>query len=243
MYIHAYVDFHQAQRMQKSASFRYAEEEAEIPFLYHEVLECDYRGLIHTISDHDITLRVPEGAVTKGDTVHFELGVSMYGPFRFPENARPISPIIWLCLLEEDSELQEELEMHVPHFFMHLTEQRIQQHRVRFAKAHHDYSVETRANCDMSYNFRQFGSQPSFIHKEGKCYAVLASKHYCFLCLSVDNSRELAMDAGYCLVRIEPSPYCVIFLATFFMETCLTVRLSYQINTYDVICTLFHNRV
>jgi hypothetical protein len=210
--------------MQKSASFRYAEEEAEIPFLHHEVLECDHTGLTHTISDHDITLRIPEGAVSEGETVHFELGVSMFGTFSFPENTRPISPIIWLCLLEEDSELQGELEMHVPHFFMHLTEQRIRRHKVRFAKAHHDYS---RDSHDISYNFRQFGSQPSFIFKERKCYAVLASKHCCFLCLSVENSRELAMDAGYCLVRIEPSPYSVIFLATFFLETCLKVRLSY----------------
>ena len=211
--------------MKKSVAFHYAEE-AEIPFLHHQVLECDYRGLTHTISDHDITLKIPEGTVSKGETVHFELGVSLYGPFRFPENTRPISPIIWLCLLEDDYELQKEFEMYVPHFLMNLTEQRIRQHQVCFAKAHHDYSMETKDKHDMSYNFCRFGSQTSFIFKDEKCYAVLASKHCCFLLLLAENSRELAMDAGYCLVRIEDSPYKVYFLATFFMETCLTVRLS-----------------
>ncbi len=91
---------------QKSESFRHAEEIAKVPFLHHEVLECDHRGLTHTISDYDITLRIPEGAVSKGDTVHFEVGVCVYGPFRFPENTRSISPIIWLCL-RENYELQE----------------------------------------------------------------------------------------------------------------------------------------
>lgn len=212
--------------MRKSASFRYAEEEAEIPFLHHQVLECDYKGLTHTDTDHDITLRIPEGVVSKGETVHIELGVCLYGPFTFPENTRPISPIIWLCLLEEDYELREEFEIHIPHFLMHLTEQRIRQYQVCFAKAHHNYSMETKDEHGMSYTYRQFGPQPSFIVKDEKCYAVLASKHCCFLLLLAKDSRELAMDAGYCLVRIETPPCTVFFLATFFIEAFLTVRLS-----------------
>ena len=186
------------------------------------MLECDYRGLRHTVSDHDITLRVPEGAVPEGEIVHLEVGVTMYGPFSFPENTRPISPIIWLCL-EEDYELKEKFEIYVPHFLMHLTEQRIQHHQVCFAKAHHEYGMEVKNKHDTSYSFRQFGSQPSFIYKDEKHYAVLTSKHCCFLCLSAQNARELAMDAGYCLVRIQPSPLKVQFLATFFLETCLNV--------------------
>ena len=215
--------FHQAQRVQKSESFCYAEERAEIPFLHHQVLECNYMGLEHPVSDHDITLRVPKGAVPEGEAIHFEIGVTMYGPFSFPENTRPISPIIWLCLLEEDYELQKEFEIYVPHFLMHLTEQRIQHHQVCFAKAHHNMDKH-----DMSYTFRQFGSQPSFISKESdeKCYAVLMSKHCCFLCLSAPNTHELALVTEYCVVRIEPSPHEVYFLATFLLETCLQVRVS-----------------
>ena len=210
--------------MQKSESFHHAEESAEIPFLHHQMLECDHRGLTHTVSDHDITLRIPEGAVSEGETIHFEIGVTIYGPFSFPENTRPISPIIWLCLLEEDYELQKEFEIYVPHFLMHLTEQRIRHHQVCFTKAHHDYSMEMKDRHDMSYTFHQFGSQPSFIFKDEKYYATLMSKHCCFLCFSAENTRDLAKAAGYCLVRIEPSPYEVYFSATFFLETWLKVR-------------------
>ena len=190
------------------------------------MLECDHRGLTHTVSDHDITLRIPKGSVCEGETIHFEIGVTMYGPFSFPENTRPISPIIWLCLLEEDYELQKEFEIYVPHFLMHLTEQRIRHHQVCFAKAHHNYSMEMKDKHDMSYTFRQFGSQPSFIFKNEKCYAALTSKHCCFLCLSVPNTRELAQVTEYCMVRIDTSPNEVCFLATFLLETCLQVRIS-----------------
>ena len=215
------TDLHQDQ---KSESFHHAEERGKIPFLHHEVLECDYRGLIHTISDHDITFRIPEGAVSKGDAVHFELGVSIYGPFRFPENTRPISPIIWVCLLEENYKLKRQFEIVLPHFLMYQTEHRIQQHRVSFAKAHHKYSMEMKDKTDMSYIFRQFGSQPSFVIEDEKYYAVMTSNHFCFLTLLAEESCNLARDAEYCLVRIESSPYEVYFVATFFMETWLKVR-------------------
>ena len=223
-YLIIYIEFHKVECVQKSTFFCHAEKRAEIPFLYHQVLECSYRGLTHTISDHDITIKIPEGAVSEGETVHIEFGVSMYGPFRFPENTRPISPIIWLCLLEEDYELKEMFEISVPHFFMHLTEQRIRDHQVHFAKAHHKH-IQVK-DKHASYTFHQLDTQPSFIAKNDKHYAILESKHCCFLCLAkhTRNTYKLAMDAGYCLVRIEPSPDEVYFVATFSLSTCLQVR-------------------
>ena len=214
---------HQAQ---KSESFRHAEERARIPFLHHQVLECDYKGLAYNVSDHDVTLRIPEGAVSKGETVHLELGVCLYGPFTFPDNTRPISPIIWLCLLEENYELQETFEISVPHFLMYLTKQRIRHLQTSFAKAYHTGIEAEDKNTSYMYNFHQLDSQPSFVSKNEKNFAILTSKHCCFFCLLAQNTRELAVAAGYCLVRIEPSPYEVCFSATFFLKTCIKVRLS-----------------
>ena len=218
---------------QKSESFRNAEERAKVPFLHHEVLECDHRGLIHNISDHDVTLRVPEGAVSKGEKVHFELGVSMYGPFGFPENTRPISPIIWVCLLEENYELQKMFEFYVPHFLTYLTEQRIQHLQIHLAKAYHkDVKEEDKKfNTNCGYNFHLLDSQPSFISKNGRDFAILTSKHCCFLCLLAPNTRKLAEAAGYCLVRIEPRPDIVCFSATFFYKHFIDVRVSLCIHT------------
>ena len=83
-----------------SVSFTEAEKRAHIPFLYHKLLECDHCGLEYTIEDHDVTLRIPPGAVSTGKKIYFEIGVAMYGPFIFPDNFQPISPILWCCIEE-----------------------------------------------------------------------------------------------------------------------------------------------
>ena len=88
-----------------------------LPFLHYERLDCDHNGLDHVNEDHDITLRIPEGAVAEGEKVHFEVGVAMYGPFTFPENTQPISPILWLHLLEEDIKLSKYFELVLPHCY------------------------------------------------------------------------------------------------------------------------------
>ena len=69
------------------------------------------------IADHDITLRIPEGAVAVGEKVHFEVGVAMYSPLYLPGNTQPISPILWLHLLEEDIKLNKDFELILPHCY------------------------------------------------------------------------------------------------------------------------------
>ena len=60
-------------------------------------MECDHHSQEYTIQDHDITLKIPEGAVPTGKKIRFEIAVAMYGPFKFEKDMQPISPILWLC--------------------------------------------------------------------------------------------------------------------------------------------------
>ena len=203
----------------------YFAEAKTVPFLYHHLLECDSSQLDYTIEDHDITLRIPEGAVAEGEKVHFEVGVAMYGPFVFPENTQPISPILWLCLLEEDVQLKKPFQVILPHYLTGLSKERIEYHQVRFAKANHsDYPY---IGNQMSYKFQQRDDKPRLASTGYRNYGVLISKHCCFYCLQANQTPELAMDAGYCLARIEysPSPQwnVIHFSATFFLDTCLRV--------------------
>lgn len=46
--------------------FSTAQNTAKVPFLDHQMLECDFNGQEYTNVDHDITLRIPNGAVAKG---------------------------------------------------------------------------------------------------------------------------------------------------------------------------------
>ena len=198
---------------------------AEVPFLDYQMLECDYSGLRYTNVDHDITLRIPEGAVAKGEKIHFEVGIAMYGPFIFPKNTQPISPILWLCLLEEDIKLKKPFQVVLPHYLIGLDHERIQYHEVEFIKASHSDCTD-----QMSYNFQYCENiKPVLASIGSRNYGVLISKHCCFYCLKARKTPKLAMDSGYCLVRIErlvSSMNEVYFLTIYFLESCLKVSCS-----------------
>ena len=213
------------QQVCQSTYFSIAEKTAKVPFLDHRMLECDCNGQECTNMDHDITVRIPEGAVAEGEKVHFEVGVAMYGPFIFPENTQPISPILWLCLLEEDAQLKKPFQIILPHYLTGLSKERIEHHQVRFVKANHnDYTFE---DNHMSYKFHNYDTKPLLASSGHRNYSILISKHCCFYCLEAKLTPELAMDAGYCLVRIElcisPRKYEFYFAGIYFLDTCLRV--------------------
>ena len=215
------------QYVHQSTYFHTAEETAHVPFLDHQILEVDCAGREYTNVDHDITLRIPEGAVAEGKKIHFEVGVAMYGPFIFPENTQPISPILWLCILEEDIELRKSFQVVVPHYLTGLSKERIQHHQVRFSKASHcNYTF---VDNQMTYKFQYCDSKPHLASSGYRNYGVLLSKHCCFYCLQASVTPELAMDAGYCLVQIESSLSLqrneVFFAGIYFLDTCLRVKL------------------
>lgn len=160
--------------------------------------------------------------------MHFEVGVAMYGLFIFPENTQPISPILWLCLLEEDVELKKPFQIVLPHYLTGLSKEKIQyDHQVRFAKAKHSNS--TVLDTQMCYRFEQCNNEPQFASTGYRNYGVLISKHCCFYCLDANVTPKLATDAGYCLVRVERLSMIsltneVYFSIIYFLESCLRVR-------------------
>ena len=205
--------------------FTEAEKRAHVPFHHHKLLECDCRGQEYTIKDHDITLRIPEGAIPVGKKIHFEIAVAMFGPFRFPENMQPISPILWLCL-QEDSALTMPFQVIFPHFLSELTKEKAQYHQINFAKADHNkYFIE---DGQMKYTFQPCDTKPYFASSGSRSFGVLLANHCCFYCLQANQTQELAMDAGYCLARIESfisQQRCeVYFSAVYCLPTCLRVR-------------------
>ena len=192
----------------------------------HHLLECDYNALEYTIEDHDITLRIPEGTVAKGEKFHIEIGVAMYGPFIFPEKTQIISPIVWLCI-QESVELKKPLRLILPHFLVGLSRKRLQYHNITFTKASHEYSFE---NGQMMYRFEDSGAQVLLASSGNKGYGVIRLTHCCFYCIQADHTLELARDAGYCLARIENNTVFshqrneICFTAVYFLRTCIKVR-------------------
>ena len=209
--------------VKQSSCFNEAKERAKVPFLHHQVLECGYDGIDFTIEDHDITVRIPEGAVAEGGKIHLEVGVATYGPFAFSENSRPISPILWLCILDKDVQLKRDFMIILPHILTGLTTDKLRDHQVTFAKANHDdYTSE---GDKMAYRFNQCEIQPFFASVEDKSYGILLSSHCCFYCIQAQESPEVARKKGYCLARIESLRTSEIyFVASFFLKSCVKVR-------------------
>ena len=214
----------------QSAHFCEAESLAGVPFLDHHLLECDSTGREWTNVDHDITVRIPEGAVAEGEKIHFEVGVAMYGPFTFPDNTQPISPILWLCLLEENVDLKKPFQVVLPHYLTGLTIESIQNHNICFAKASHQIKSSVHEDGQIHYIFHksETDSKPPLALSGGKSFGVLESKHCCFYCLLAKQSHELATEAGYCLVRMEsllsPKRNEISFAVVYFLNTCIKVN-------------------
>ena len=187
------------------------------------MLECSNSGLEYTIEDHDITLRITEGAVAPAKTVHFEMGVATYGPFIFPQDTRPISPILWLCPLEKDIILGK-FQIILPHLLSELTKQQLCDHQVGFAKANHNMC--TSKNDQIEYHFNPCEIQPLFASSGSNSYGVLVSNHCCFYCIVARQNPEVARNASYCLARIESLSSEIYFVASFFLKSCIKVCYS-----------------
>ena len=169
----------------------------------------------------------------------------MYGPFIFPENTRPISAIIWLCVLEDNAKLKKPFQLIVPHFLTGLNTERLRYHQVELTKANHNHTLEN--DQLIYYTFNRCSTKPLLSSgKWCKSYGLLELTHCCFYCLEAKSTPELFMDAGYCLARIEqslpPKTNEVYFIAFYFLDTCIRVRyLMSQLCGCYAIWTLMKN--
>ena len=196
----------------------------QIPFLYHKMLECDSRGREYTIKDHDITLRIPKGAIPAGEKVHLELAVAMHGPFEFPTDVQPISPILWLCF-KEKYELDKQFQVILPHYLTGLTREKAEYHQVCFAKA--DHTEHSTKDGQTKYRFEQIHNEPILASSGRKSFGVLLTNHCCFLCLQANYTADLVVDTEYCLARIESfieqQKSEIHFSVVYCLDTCLEV--------------------
>lgn len=110
----------------------------EIMFDYGEVL-CDSAGIEHTIQGHDITLKVPKGAVPVGTTLTLDYAVKLSGPFTYPPNMRPISATLWMCH-QENTKLLKPIEVTMPHIIRPQASTCLEELEIGFAKANHSVS-------------------------------------------------------------------------------------------------------
>ena len=163
--------------------------------------------------------------------------MALYGPFKFAENRRPISPIFWICP-QEDIVFQKPIEVVLPHILSNLTQKDVECFGVKFTKADHvDYTTD--GNGKKKYKFRSLEDAKSeFTSGVNESYGILKTDHCCFFCITAIQddglTHELALRKGFCLTCVEcTAPHAtshqknvIYFCLSFMLPSCLDVRLA-----------------
>ena len=189
-----------------------------------ECWECGPQGTSVNLREHDIQINVPPGATDR--KIEMEFAVCLSGPFKFPANMRPVSPILWICTKEAIKRFKKPIEVTLPHIFPELSEQEIVELHLGFVKADHSKDFSILDDGSRSYSFSEIKGSGS--HLQGG-YGILNINHCCYLCIqSTDNNRAIAGKAHYCLSQFHDQftyerRNVVIFCATYSLKTCLKV--------------------
>lgn len=191
-----------------------------------KVFKVDRNGGEHSITSHNITLTIPPAAIKEGHTsLDIEVAVMLNGPFVFPQNIRPVSPILWICSRNK-ALLCKPIEIMLPHFIGTLNGEDSKLLGMQFMKASH--YVPTLPDGTKRFTFDHIGtnSTTSFTPLSGK----LKTLHFCFLCIAAPESRALYERASYCLTRVDPIVWNIskqkqeiYFVVSYYMRTCLKV--------------------
>lgn len=130
--------------------------------------------------------------------------------------------------LEEDIKLKDDFRISLPHC---LTQNKVEQHGVSFAKANHnDYITQ---NGQIKYQFESCGN----FSIDGDHKLTLQANHCCFYCITANYGPQLSLDIIFCLARIEKrtsesSVRDICFVALFFLDTCI-MTIEEQYTPYD----------
>ena len=191
-----------------------------------KTFKVDRKGREYSINSHDITLTIPPAAIKEGHmSLDIEVAVMLSGPFVFPSNMRPISPILWICSRNK-ALLCKPIEITLPHFVGTLDGDESKLLGMQFMKASH--YAPTLPDGTRRFTFDHIGtnSSTSFTSLSGK----LKTLHFCFLCIAAPESRALYKRALYCLMRVDPIIWDIsrqkqeiYFVLSYYMKTCLKV--------------------
>ena len=190
--------------------------------------DCSHDGRYYHDVDHDFILEIPEGAIPKGESITIDIGVTLHGPFQFPEGVRPVSPMFWVCVRgRKNFQFLKPINVTIPHF-LHLENlSDIESLGLTFLKGDH------KMNAQQMYPFQQ--AEGDILFKPFGKYGVLKTTDFCSLCVGSKDIMESLKKANFYLTSVLPNeisfhqPSYAYFFITFMQPTCL-IKLDEQIN-------------
>lgn len=174
--------------------------------------------------DHEFGFRIPKGAIMEGVSIHIAVSVSLTTPIVFPQNMKPVSATIGLCIQQiPQFEFLIPVEVTLPHFLDLTDDSTDASHDLCFLKASHEL------NQEQQYIFKAADGRPFFPSSE--LYGKLSTHHFCYLCIA-ETTPERTAKASYCLISvIRKSPsWAIHFCVAYFLPSCIKVCLCISVS-------------
>ncbi|CAI8027909.1 hypothetical protein GBAR_LOCUS15897, partial [Geodia barretti] len=179
------------------------------------------KGIKFTNEANDFSLEIPEGAIPEGERL--DMGVTLSGPFQFPEGLRPVSPMFLVCVQGNPNFQFSKavfVTVTIPHFLNLMNDDDITSLGLTFLKADHN------KNSVGLYEFHKADGQ--MIFEPHKRFGVLHTTHFCSLCIAcIDNLQSLEKTA-FCITAVLPNTAIPVgrkvygyFFLTLNLGTCL----------------------
>ena len=140
------------------------------------------------------------------------MGVTLVGPFHFPENYTPVSAVVWINI---SVPLVKRAELHMPHFMLLQDEEDTKE--LSFFLASDQSFTEFEFNKVLHY--------PSSF-KPGSAYGTLWMDHFCSGCILMEDAKKLMRH--YYISSVFPrdcdQDECkAVFVFSYFLPTCIKV--------------------
>ena len=196
-----------------------------------EVVTLTHENKVVVIKNEGISLHVPDDAVPVGKRLNIEYGSAMYGRLSFPEDMRPVSPILWICP-QEEMDLQKPFKITLPHTVKYEKGDT----ELFFLKACHNKELPIAMHEVFDFEEMTHHNGIEFNEREGSVYTM----RFCCVCIA-ENIRK-PTKKRYLLHRTEPlhrnsQKFAVDYCITFDLPTCIEVRhlAIYSIPTYIIL--------
>ena len=184
--------------------------------------QCTHDGRWYYDEHNDFGLEIPAGAIPEGESITIDIGVALYGPFQYPEGLRPVSPVFWVCVRDQkDFQFLKPVKVTIPHCLDLKQYDDIESLGLTFLKGDHEMNYP-----QQMYQFQQ--AEGDVLIEPLKIRAAIKITHFCSLCFSCKERRDLFEKEIFCLYSVVPckispgQPSDAYFFITLRLKTCIT---------------------
>ena len=176
-------------------------------------VDFDARGLKYHMSDHGVTVIIPENAVTMKTLL--SIGVYYVNSFQLPKGHRLVSEVFWI---KTSVPLQKNVELYVPHFVKVRDDN--DSNKLGFFMASDVRIKDVQTLTKVPKNTSSFEPE--------SCYGKLVMEHFCSGCI-LERIDGNGLPLRYLVTRVFPKDFRKLenwradFVFSYALKSCLKV--------------------